>query len=142
MTKRDYGIESIERAFDIHKGKGSLLSWRRSRSDGSLLVPHDPPGDLAFTKSPRWFVEYRNYNSVVVNLKEAHVLCIGLARGFEAGRLQIVSERARYREMLVAAGVSEGLLDIDPVPAVEFDGVKFNPQDGPFGLHFHPQEES
>jgi len=73
MTRRvEYTPDSIQRALDHHVTTGALSSATRS---GEAL-------------RPAWTVEYDGpgSGSLRLSIKEAHVLCIGLARGEAAGR--------------------------------------------------------
>ena len=73
MARRaDYTPDSIQRALDHHVTTGALRSATRS---GEAL-------------RPAWIVEYDGpgAGTLCLSIKEAHVLCIGLARGEKAGR--------------------------------------------------------
>ena len=73
MTRRgEYTPDSIRRALDHHVATGALRSATRT----------------AEATRPTWTVEYDGpgAGSLRLSIREAHVLCIGLARGEKAGR--------------------------------------------------------
>jgi hypothetical protein len=71
-------VESIERALDVHKKKGSIRDWYRYEYETGADVER-------WMKRPYWAVESRPYEWCVYDRKQVNALCIGLANGYTAG---------------------------------------------------------
>ncbi|MHB1772069.1 MAG: hypothetical protein ACYCST_10050 [Acidimicrobiales bacterium] len=105
MTRRvEYTPDSIQRALDHHVTTGALSSTTRS---GEAL-------------RPAWIVEYDGpgSGSLRLSIKEAHVLCIGLARGETEGRKMGQEKAARTvatPSTTAPTGVSKVLVDLSGV---------------------------
>ena len=84
-----FTVESIERALDAHKEKGSIRDWYRYEYETGPDTTQSPANrrraDERWMKRPYWAVESRPYEWYVYDRKQVSALSIGLANGYTAG---------------------------------------------------------